>query len=172
MTSDQWSYLHKNIIFLVITLILKHVLFRLMQKYLSPIINCLLCSISWYSFGGHSQFVSYLYMFASYSYSCKILQPYVTATVQMHSDAVLSSTGALLIKTVIKNNRQKQMVHFRFGRTRLPDTCESAFTGIRFHGFTSCLHGNDENDHEKATYLNTQSKWIDLKTQRNENGTI
>ena len=33
-------------------------------------------------------------------------------------------------------------------------------TGIRFHGFTSCLHGNDndENDHEKATYLNTQSK--------------
>ena len=31
-------------------------------------------------------------------------------------------------------------------------------TGIRFHGFTSCLHGNDENDHEKATYLNMQSK--------------
>ena len=30
-------------------------------------------------------------------------------------------------------------------------------TGIRFHGFTSCLNGNDENDHEKATYLNTQS---------------
>ena len=105
-TSDQWTYLHKNIIFLVIILILKQVLFRLMQKYLSPTINCLLCSISWYCFGGHSQFVSYLYMFASYSYSCTILQPYVAATVQMHSDTVLSSTGVLLTKTVIKNNRQ------------------------------------------------------------------
>ena len=46
--------------------------------------------------------------------------------VQMHSDAALSSTGALLMKTVIKNNRQEQMVHFRFDRIRLPDTCESA----------------------------------------------
>ena len=39
-------------------------------------------------------------------------------------------------------------------------------TRIRFHlktqryhcGFTSCLQGNDENDYEKATHLNTQSK--------------
>ena len=46
----------------------------------------------------------------------------------MHSEAVLSSTGALLLKTVIQNNRQQQMVYFRFGRIRLPDTCESAFT--------------------------------------------
>ena len=54
----------------------------------------------------HSQFASYPYTFASYSYSCKILQPYVAATVRMHCDVVLSSTGALLVKTVIENNRQ------------------------------------------------------------------
>ena len=40
--------------------------------------------------------------FASYSYSCKILQPYLATTVPMHSSMVLSSTGALLMKTVIK----------------------------------------------------------------------
>ena len=52
--------------------------------------------------GCHSQFASYPYTFASYSYSCKILQPYVAATVRpMHSDAVLSSTGALLMKQEI-----------------------------------------------------------------------
>ena len=50
-TSDQWPCLHKNIIFLVIILILKHVLFRLMQKYLIPVINCLLCCMNWYSWG-------------------------------------------------------------------------------------------------------------------------
>ena len=49
MTSAQWCYLHKNIIFLVIILILKHVLVRLMQKYLILVINCLLCCINWYS---------------------------------------------------------------------------------------------------------------------------
>ena len=49
--------------------------------------------------GCHSQLTSYPYTFASYSYGCKILQPYVAATVRMHSDAVLSSTGALLMKT-------------------------------------------------------------------------
>ena len=37
-------------------------------------------------------------------------------------------------------------------------TLNAPVTGIGFHGFISCLHGNDENDHEKATYLNTQSK--------------
>ena len=39
-------------------------------------------------------------------------------------------------------------------------------TGMCFHlktqqyncGFASCLHGNNENDHEKATHLNMQSK--------------
>ena len=51
MTSAQWCYLHNNIIFLVIILILKHVLVRLMQKYLILIINCLLCCMNWYSWG-------------------------------------------------------------------------------------------------------------------------
>ena len=46
MTSDQWSYLHKNVILLVIVLVLKHVLFRLMQQYLRPVINCLLCCMT------------------------------------------------------------------------------------------------------------------------------
>ena len=50
-TSDQWSCLHKNKIFLVIILILKHALFRLMQKYLIPVINCLLCCMNWCSWG-------------------------------------------------------------------------------------------------------------------------
>ena len=50
-TSDQWSYFHKNIISLVIILISKHVLFRMMQKYLRPVINCLLCCMNWYSWG-------------------------------------------------------------------------------------------------------------------------
>ena len=45
---DQWSYLHKSIIFLVI-LIFNHVLFRLMQKHLTLVINCLLFCTNWYS---------------------------------------------------------------------------------------------------------------------------
>ena len=106
-TSDQRSYFHKNIIFLVLLLILKHVLFRLMHKYLSPVINCLLCSISLYSWGViRSSHRIRPYTFASPSCSCKILQPYVVATVRMHSNVVLSFTGALLIKTLIKNIRQ------------------------------------------------------------------
>ena len=44
-------YLHKSIIFLAIILILKHVLLRLMQKYLSLIFRCLLCCMNWYSCG-------------------------------------------------------------------------------------------------------------------------
>ena len=59
--------------------------------------------------GYHSHLASYLYSFASYSYSCKILQPYVEAMVRIHSGAVLSSTGAPLMKTAIKNNRQQQI---------------------------------------------------------------
>ena len=51
MTSAQWCYLHNNIIFLIIILILKHVLVRLMQKYLILVINCLLCCMNWYSWG-------------------------------------------------------------------------------------------------------------------------
>ena len=51
MTFAQWCYFHNNIIFLVIILILKHVLVRLMQKYLILVINCLLCCMNWYSWG-------------------------------------------------------------------------------------------------------------------------
>ena len=58
------------------------------------------------SLGYHSHFASYPYSFASYSYSCKILQPYVMTTTRMHFDAVSSSTGVPLMKTVIKDNRQ------------------------------------------------------------------
>ena len=76
--------------------------------------------------GCHTQIASYPYMFALYLYVCKILQPYFATTVRMRSDAVLSSTGALLIKTVIKNNCQQQMIHFCFGRIRWPDTCEES----------------------------------------------
>ena len=108
-------------------LISKHVLFKVNQKYLSLVINCLSCCMNWYSWGYHSQFGSYPYTFSSYSYGCKILQPCVSASVRMHSDVVLSSTGALLMTTVLKHNRRQQMVHFCFGRIRLPDTCESAF---------------------------------------------
>ena len=43
-TFDQWSYLHKNNI--VIILILKHVMFRLMERYISTVINCLLCCMT------------------------------------------------------------------------------------------------------------------------------
>ena len=43
--------------------------------------------------GYHSQMALYPYSFASYSYSCKILQPYVAATVEIHSDELFSSIG-------------------------------------------------------------------------------
>ena len=86
-SSSQWSYLYKNIISLAIILILKHVLSRLMQKYLSPVINCLLCCMNWYSWGVicSSHRIRAQYTFASYSYGSKIYQPYVGATVPMHS---------------------------------------------------------------------------------------
>ena len=46
--------------------------------------------------GCHSQF-------ASYSYSWEILEPYVAATVQMHSDAIVFCIGVSQMKTFIKN---------------------------------------------------------------------
>ena len=52
----------------------------------------------------HSQIASYTYSFASYSYSCKLLQPYVAATAQIHSDVVFSSFGASRNKIVLKNS--------------------------------------------------------------------
>ena len=54
--------------------------------------------------GYQSHFASCPYSFALYSYICKILQSYVVSTVRMHSDAVLCSTGAPLMKTVAKRS--------------------------------------------------------------------
>ena len=92
-------------IFLVIISILKHVLFIKSDavipdpgKQLSFMLHELVF------FGCHSHFASYRYTFAPYLYSYKILQPYVTATVRMHSDGVSSSTGAPLMKTITKYN--------------------------------------------------------------------
>ena len=39
-----------------------------------------------------------------------------------------ASLGSLMIETIMKNDCQKQIVHFLFGRIRWPDTCESALT--------------------------------------------
>ena len=55
--------------------------------------------------GYQSHFASYPYSFASCSYSCKILQPYVAPTVWMHYDEDYPPSGAPLLKTVIKNHR-------------------------------------------------------------------
>ena len=46
--------------------------------------------------GYHLHLISHPYSFASYSYSCKILQLYATATARMYSYAILSSTGVPL----------------------------------------------------------------------------
>ena len=88
-TSDQWSYFHKNIIFLVIILILKHVLFRLMQKYLSPVIDCLLCCMNLYSW----EVICSSHRIPTRSHRiCIVVKFYnhtgVAATVRMHYDAV------------------------------------------------------------------------------------
>ena len=97
--SDSCSYLHKNVIFLVIYFNFKTCTVQTDVEISQPnnqvpfMLHELVC---------HSKVASYPYTFASYSYSCKILQPYVAASVRMHSDAVLSSTGTFLIKTVKK----------------------------------------------------------------------
>ena len=50
----------------------------------------------------HSQFASYPHLIVSFSYSCKILQPYVAATLRMHSDETFSSIGAS--RTSLRNH--------------------------------------------------------------------
>ena len=60
-------------------------------------------------FGCHSQFALYPYLLASFG-SCKILQPYIAVTVQMHSDAVFASIDASGVKTSIKINAVQQIV--------------------------------------------------------------
>ena len=72
-----------------------------MQKYLSPVINCPLRCMNWNSWGvirsSHRIRTRSLHI-----HTVVNLQPYVASTVRMHSDAVLSSTGALLIKVDVK----------------------------------------------------------------------
>ena len=51
-------------------------------------------------------------------YSCKILQPYVAATVRMHSDAVFASIGASRMKHSEEiNDRQKIVVLYKLALT-------------------------------------------------------
>ena len=93
MAHDQQCYLYRKI-FIVMSLILRLRLDNLLSFTLNePIILgsfALLTRI-------HSLRIRTV---------CKILQLYVAATVRMHSDAVLSSTGTPLMKIVTKNNRQ------------------------------------------------------------------
>ena len=85
----------KKTIFLVIILILKHALFRLMQKYPSLVINCLLCCMNCcYSWGVIRK--------SHRIYTCSHRIKFYNYTLRMRSDGVLSFTGALLTKTVTK----------------------------------------------------------------------
>ena len=79
MTSDQWSYLHKTIMFLVIILILKHILFRLMQKYLNLVINRLLCCMNWYSWG----VIRSLHRIRTRSYRIRIVVKFYNHTLRL-----------------------------------------------------------------------------------------
>ena len=70
-----------------------------MQKYPSSVINCLLCWMNWYSWG----VIRSSHHTRTHSHRIRmVVKFYVAATVRMRSDAVLSSTGPLLMKTVIK----------------------------------------------------------------------
>ena len=61
------------------------------------------------------------------------------------------------------NRLRRFRVNRRSKRDDIVTAPKAPVTGIRFHlktqryhcGFTSRLHGNDENDNEKATHLNT-----------------
>ena len=82
----------------------------------------------------------------------------------MHSDVVLSSTGAFLMKTVIKNNRQLQMVHFHFGWIWLLDACESALLLISPECVSLCLVFESKGQHSKC------HKHIFLSTHQTKKG--
>ena len=73
-TSDQWPYLPKNIIHLFIILILKHVRFRNTSEIPQPCNQLSFMLHELVFIRCYSQFASYPYTFASYSYSCKILR--------------------------------------------------------------------------------------------------
>ena len=79
--------------------------------------------------GCNSQFALYPHKFPPYTHSCKILQPYVGATLRMYSDAIFFSGDASRMKTFIRINVCQQIVvlckHLSV-RTHQTDTCESA----------------------------------------------
>ena len=94
MTPYQWSYFHKNIICLVIILISKHVVFRMMQKYLRPVINCLLCCLNWYSWVVICS--SHRICIRSHRVRMDGCKPYVGATVPMHLLIVSRPRGKIV----------------------------------------------------------------------------
>ena len=144
MTSTQWCYLHNNIIFLVIILILKHVWVKLMQKYLILVINCLLCCMNWYSWGVIRSSHRILYTFTLYSYSCKILQPYVAATIRTHSDAVLPSTGAPYVGYTGMCHQPGSIFHFQKSRTgpNFEVLLQNMPYLLKFYSRTGCFFDN------------------------------
>ena len=74
------------------------------QKDIDLIIFCLLFCMNMGVFSGYdSHFASYLFSFASYSYSCKIVQLYVEVTVRIHSVAVLSFASVAKLILVSSN---------------------------------------------------------------------
>ena len=116
-TSDQWFYLHKKHNISCYYYDFKTCTVQTDAEIYQPGNQLSFMLHELVFLGCHSQFASYPYTFASYSYSCKILQPYVVATVRMHSDAVSSSTNTLLMKPVIKiivNNKWSTFSSARF----------------------------------------------------------
>ena len=83
--------------------------------------------------GCHSQFASYQYVFASYSYSCKILQPNVAATARMHSDAFFCLCRCFSNETSKISAPQQIVVLYKqlSVRTDQMDTCESVLSTIK-----------------------------------------
>ena len=77
------------------------------------------------------------------------------------------------------NRLHRFLVNRRWKRNDIATGPKASVTRIRLHfkaqrchcGFPSCLHGNDENDHEKAKHLNTQSKvdWFESTTKWKRN---
>ena len=85
--------------FLVINFIFHHVLFRLMQKYLSPVINCLLWCINWYSWGVTRS-----------SHPVRIVVKFYNHTLQLRHRCISTRYNPPLVlfsvKTVIEDHRQ------------------------------------------------------------------
>ena len=98
--------------------------------------NCLLCCVSWYSWGIiRSSLCIRTRSLRIRTCSCKILQHYVPATVQMHSGAVFSSIRASRMKKFIKIKAPQQLVVLYKPPSlgiRQPDTCKSVLISVRY----------------------------------------